>query len=86
MIAVPTFLRPMEFTIKLDTVKSEWSIVYIEGSRVIISKKCYILSLKMDFVVANCADPDEMPHYVAFHLGLHCLPKYPFRVFWSSKG
>ena len=42
MIAVPTFLRPMEFTIKFDTVKSEWSIVYIEGSRVIISKKCYI--------------------------------------------
>ena len=21
---------------------------------------------------------DEMPHYVAFHLGLHCLPKYLF--------
>ena len=20
-----------------------------------------------------------MPQYVAFHLGLHCLPKYPFR-------
>ena len=22
-----------------------------------------------------------MPHFVAFHLGLHCLPKYPFRGF-----
>ena len=22
----------------------------------------------------NGEDPDEMPHYVAFHLGLHCLP------------
>ena len=21
-----------------------------------------------------------MPQYVAFYLGLHCLPKYPFRV------
>ena len=24
---------------------------------------------------ANYADPDEMPLYVAFHLGLHCKPK-----------
>ena len=22
---------------------------------------------------ANSEDPDEMPHYVAFHQGLHCL-------------
>ena len=28
--------------------------------------------------LANSADPDEMPPYVAFHLGLHCLPKYLF--------
>ena len=25
---------------------------------------------------ASNADPDEMPHFVAFHLDLHCLPKY----------
>ena len=25
-------------------------------------------------------DPDEISHPVAFHLGLHCLPKYLFRV------
>ena len=30
------------------------------------------------FSLANSADPDEMPPYVAFHLGLHCLPKYIF--------
>ena len=30
------------------------------------------------FNFANSADPDEMPPYVAFHLGLHCLPKYLF--------
>ena len=28
-----TLLRPMEFSIKFDTVKSGWSIVYIEGYR-----------------------------------------------------
>ena len=30
-------------------------------------------------ILINSADPDEMQHYAAFHLGLHCLLKYPFR-------
>ena len=25
------------------------------------------------FYLTNSVDPDEMPDYVAFHLGLHCL-------------
>ena len=29
---------------------------------------------------------DEMPQFVALHLCFQCLPKYPFRVFFSSKG
>ena len=36
------------------------------------------LSLKVVLILANSADTDEMKHYAAFHLGLHCLPKYPF--------
>ena len=28
----------------------------------------------MDFALANSPDPDEMLHYAAFHLDLHCLP------------
>ena len=28
------------------------------------------------FIFANNADPDEILHHAAFHLGLHCLPKY----------
>ena len=28
----------MDFSIRLDAVKAEWSIVYMEGSQVIISK------------------------------------------------
>ena len=32
------------------------------------------LSLKIVFIFANSADPDEMPYYAAFHLGLHYLP------------
>ena len=34
-------------------------------------------SLKIVFILANSADPGEMQHYAAFHLGLHCLPKVP---------
>ena len=26
--------------------------------------------------LANSEDPDEMPHNVAFHLGLHCLLRH----------
>ena len=29
-------------------------------------------------IFAKSADPDEMPRTAAFHLGLHCLPKYAF--------
>ena len=53
----------MEFLIKFDTVKSGWSIVYIEVSQVKFLKKN--LSLKIDFALANSADPDEMLHNVA---------------------
>ena len=86
-----TLLRPMEFSLKFDTIKSGWSFVFIRGSKVIISKKN--IALKIDFVLARSADPDEMPPdvafqdemppYAAFHLGLHCLPKYPFKIIRS---
>ena len=37
-----------------------------------------ILSLSFYFwwkiLLANNIDPDQTPHYVASHLGLHCLP------------
>ena len=73
---------PTEF----DTVMSGWSIVYIEGSKVIIFRNILFLSLKIDFGLANSEDPDAMLHNVAFHQGLHCLQKYLFRGFWSTMG
>ena len=40
------------------------------------------MSLNIVLILASSADPDEItPHYAAFHLGLHCLPKYLFRGF-----
>ena len=32
------------------------------------------------FIFINSADPDEMLQDAAFHLGLHCFPKYLFMV------
>ena len=52
-----TLLRPMEFPIEFDTVKSRWSIVYIEGSNVKFAKNIVLLSLQIVFVLANSADP-----------------------------
>ena len=37
--------------------------------------------MKIVLILAKSADLYEMQHNVAFHLGLHCLPKYPFRGF-----
>ena len=34
------------------------------------------MSLKIDSILINSTDHDEMPPYAAFHLGLNCLPKY----------
>ena len=43
----------------------------------------FFFSLKIMFGLANIVDLDldtyEMQYYAAFHLGLHCLPKYAFR-------
>ena len=52
----------MDFPIHIDTISVELSIVYFKGSH----------------VEANSADPGEMQQYAAFHLCLHCLPKYQF--------
>ena len=62
----------MEFSVKFYTVKPGCSIIYFTGSPVIISKNIVFLSLKIDLVLAISADPDKMPLFAAFHLGLHC--------------
>ena len=60
---------------KFDTIKSGWSVLYMEGLRMIISKTYSIPFSEIIFILANSVDPDTMPPYAAFHLGLHCLPK-----------
>ena len=42
--------------------------------------------LKILFTFTNSVEPDEMQHYAAFHLRLHCLRKFPLRGFPEYKG
>ena len=45
-------------------------LLFISKNYISFSDEC--------FVLANMVYPDEMPLYVAFHLSIHCLPKYAF--------
>ena len=54
------------------------SILHLKGSHVKCLDYDVFMSLKIVFILANRADPDEMLPYAAFHLGLHCLPQYLF--------
>ena len=80
----------MDLSIHVDRIliSIEVSILYFKRLSVKISTKFYdiFLSHKIVFILANCADPDEMPHNAAFHLGLHCLPKYLLSSIQNEKG
>ena len=76
----------MDFPIYIETIIMGLSIEYFKGSQVDCSKLRCIWSLKDALILANSADPDEMLHYAAFHLGHHCLGKYTFRGLQNTKG
>ena len=61
-----TLYALMDSSFWFETINLRRSIVYIKGSKVIISKQMYI-SLKIFYVLANDVDPDDMSHSVAFH-------------------
>ena len=42
-------------------------------------------SLKIVLISEKSVDPNEIQHYAAFHLCLHCLQKYSFRGFQNTK-
>ena len=47
---------------------------YVLGPQDIVNKTDLTLGILVS-TLANSEDPDEMPHYVAFHVGLHCLQR-----------
>ena len=71
----------MDFPIQMKAIRMGVSIMYFKGSQDSISQLWCISVPENCFTVTNSVDPDEMPHYAAFHLGLHCLPEYPSRGF-----
>ena len=76
-----TLFKPMDFSVKYGTV------VYFEGSQVIIYLKIVFRSLMIDFVkqTVQTLIKSRVMH-AAFHLGPDCLSNYPFQSFWSSNG
>ena len=65
-----------------DEINLGWSVVYIEGSQVIISPLNALLSLKIVFVITNSVDPDELPSYAAtFHLGKNAFSSHYYTQF-----
>ena len=68
------------------TKNMELSILYFSGFWVKISWNDVFLPQKVVFILANSADPGEMPTYVAFHQGLHCLPKYKYTNILNERG
>ena len=56
-----------------------------KGSQVVFLNYDVFLPLKVVLVLSNSADPNEMQHYAAFHLGLHSLPNNTFKGFTVYK-
>ena len=61
------------------------SNIYLRGHWLEFPNYDVFASLMIVLTSAKSVDPDEMWHYAAFYLGLHCLQKYPFRGFQYTK-
>ena len=68
----------MHYSFWFNTKTWDNPLYISRGVRLFFSKKknCIILS---EYLYS--LDPDEIQHYAAFHLGLHCLQSYSFRGF-----
>ena len=79
----------MDYSIHIDTIGMELSILYFNGLLVNFSNDVF-LSRKTVFIsLATIADPDEIPPNAAFYIhsySLHCLPKYLFASIQNEKG
>ena len=71
----------LTFFIKIDTIESGCYVIQLHFIR-----GYGFLSLKIASAIANSAILDEITHTATFHLGLHCLTKYPFRGYQYSNG
>ena len=72
----------------VDTI---WNCPFVFFKKGCVSKflkKMYFCPCRLfvTVILANGADPDEMPPNAAFHLGLQCLPKYLFIGIQNENG
>ena len=86
-IEILTFFILMDFPRHVNRISMESSILYFKRPQGDISKLyCSSVSGEFSVYLSNRPGPDEMPPFVAFHLGLHCLPKYLFTDVQNEKG
>ena len=88
MYSTFTLFILIDYPIINDTISMGYSLLYLRGHRSNFLNYDAFMSLKIVFILSNSTDSDEMAHYVhyvAFHLCLHCFPKYSFRGFQSPK-
>ena len=69
----------VDFPVHVNRISMELFILYFNMSQIESSKLWC-------FIIVNSEDPDEMPHYVAFHLSLYCLPMCLFTDIQNEKG
>ena len=62
----------MDLSFWFDAINFGKATEHTLGCQVIAFKSSVFLS-EDPFYLTNSIDLDEMPHNVAFHLGLHCL-------------
>ena len=62
----------MDLSFWFDAINLGKATIHTLGCQVIVLKSSVFLFEDL-FYLTNSIDLDEMPHNVAFHLGLHCL-------------
>ena len=80
-----TLCTPMEFSIKLIQLSQDGPLYVMRATCYNFQFNIVFHFMRISFVLANRAVPDEMQYPVAFHLGIQYLQKYLFSSFKSSK-
>ena len=75
-----TIFRPIVISIKLQKISQLGSLNTLRGHRLWFPKYIVFHSLKIDFVLANTAEPDEMPHNVVSICVFTVCKSNPFGV------
>ena len=76
----------MDYPIHIVTISMECPFCILRGCQSKFLENDVFLSLKNVLIITNTADTDEMLHYAAFHLCLHCVSTYLVTGIQNEKG